>query len=269
MWPHIAAPVSTFAVPVTAAEVVVRNATNYAEYIGQTLGGQDVEIRARVAGFLESVNFAEGTLVKSNTLLYTIDSGPIQASLEQAEGQFAQVEAGWLKTQQDTNRFGPLWERHAISRQQYDDAIAAERAAAASVKAARAAVDASKLQLGYTRIFAPIDGTVGKIEVKPGNLVGQGATTHEPDTTMSGLVSLNGFNLPLNPSTDSIKARRGCIVKSDGMTVASRFWDAPAGGARAFVPVPKSKETDTKYILPNQRGQRHRALTSAVQILSI
>jgi hypothetical protein len=102
-----------------------------------------------------------------------------------------------------------------------------------------------------------------------GNLVGQGATTHEPDTTMSGLVSLNGFNLPLNPSTNSIKARRGCLVKSDGMTVASRFWDAPAGGERAFVPVPKSKETDTKYILPNQRGQRHRALKSAVQILSI
>jgi membrane fusion protein (multidrug efflux system) len=171
------APSSTFAVPVTAAEVVVRNATNYAEYIGQTLGGQDVEIRARVAGFLESVNFAEGTLVKSNTLLYTIDSGPFQASLAQAEGQLAQVEAGWLKAQQDTNRFGPLWERHAISRQQYDDAIAAERAAAASVKAARAAVDAAKLQLGYTRIFAPIDGMVGKTEVKPGNLVGQGATT--------------------------------------------------------------------------------------------
>lgn len=171
------APPPAFAVPTTAAEVVVRTTTNYLEYIGQTSGGQDVEIRARVAGFLGSVNFSEGTVVKSNTLLYTIDDGPFQASLAQAEGQLAQVEAGWLKAQQDTNRFGPLWERHAISRQQYDDSIAAERAAAASVKAARAAVDAARLQLGHTRILAPIDGLVGKTEVKPGNLVGQGATT--------------------------------------------------------------------------------------------
>lgn len=171
------APTPPFAVPVTAAEAVVRTTTNYLEYIGQTSGGQDVEIRARVAGFLESVNFKEGTVVKSNTLLYTIDDGPFQASLAQAEGQMAQVEAGWLKARQDTNRFGPLWERHAISRQQYDDSIAAERAAAASVRAARAAVDAARLQLGYTRICAPIDGLVGKTEVKTGNLVGQGATT--------------------------------------------------------------------------------------------
>jgi membrane fusion protein (multidrug efflux system) len=171
------APASTFAVPVTAAEVLVRDTTNYVEYIGQTSGARDVEIRARVAGFLETVAFSEGTVVRSNALLYTIDSGPFQAGLAQAEGRLAEVEAGWLKTRQDTNRFGPLWERHAISRQQYDDAIAAERAAAAGMQAARAAVDAAQLQLGYTRIHSPIDGLVGKTEVKPGNLVGQGATT--------------------------------------------------------------------------------------------
>ncbi len=170
-------PPASFAVPVTAAEVVVRTITNYVEFIGQTSGGRNVEIRARVAGFLGSVDFTEGALVKSNSLLYTIDDGPFQANVAQAEGQLAQVEAAWLKAQQDTNRFGPLWERHAISRQQYDDAIASERASAASVKAARAAVDAARLQLGYTRIYAPIDGLAGKTEVGPGNLVGQGATT--------------------------------------------------------------------------------------------
>lgn len=167
----------TFAVPTVVAEVLVRDTTNYAEFVAQTSGAQDVEIRARVAGVLQSVDFAEGTIVKSNALLYAIDDGSFQANLAQAEGQFAQVEAGWLKCRQDTNRFGPLWERHAISRQQYDDAVASERAAAASVKAALAAVQSARLQLGHTRIYAPIDGLVGKTEVKPGNLVGQGATT--------------------------------------------------------------------------------------------
>ena len=174
-----------FAVPVTAAEVLVQTTTNYLEFIGQTLGGQDVEIRARVPGFLESVNFKEGTVVKSNALLYTIGDRSFRVALSQAKGRLAEVEAAWLKAQQDTNRFGPLWERHAISRQQLDDSIAAERAAAASMKTARAIVDAALLELDRTRIYAPIEGLAGKTEVKPGNLVGQGAATLL--TTLSSL----------------------------------------------------------------------------------
>ena len=174
-----------FAVPVIAAEVLVRTTTNYMEFIGQTLGGQDVEIRARVPGFLESVDFKEGTVVKSNALLYTIGDRSFRAALAQAEGRLAEVEAAWLKAQQDTNRFGPLWQRHAISRQQYDDSIANERATAASIKTARAAVESAQLDLGHTRIYAPIEGLVGKTEVKPGNVVGQGATTLL--TTLSSL----------------------------------------------------------------------------------
>ena len=173
------------AVPVIAAEVLVRTTTNYLEFIGQTLGGQDVEIRARVPGFLESVDFKEGTVVKSNALLYTIGDRSFRAALAQAEGRLAEVEAAWLKAQQDTNRFGPLWQRHAISRQQYDDSIATERATAASMKTARAAVESAQLELDHTRIYAPIEGLAGKSEVGPGNLVGQGATTLL--TTLSSL----------------------------------------------------------------------------------
>jgi len=179
------APTTTFTVPVTAAQVLLQTTTNCMEFVGQTLGGQDVEIRARVPGFLESVDFQEGTLVQSNALLYTIDDRSIRSDLAQAEGRLAEAEATWLKTRQDTNRFGPLWERHAISRQQYDDAIASERTTAASVMTARAAVESVRVQLGYTRIYAPIEGLAGKTEVKPGNLVGQGATTLL--TTLSSL----------------------------------------------------------------------------------
>lgn len=178
-------PKAGFAMPVIAAEVLVRDTTNYFEKIGQTRGSQDVEIRARVAGFLESVNFAEGTLVQSNALLYTIDRRPFEAALAQAEGSLAQVEVAWQKTKNDTNRLGPLWQKNAISRQQYDDALAAERAAAANVRAVNAAAETARIQLGYTEIRAPLEGLVGATEVKPGNLVGQGSTTLL--TTVSGL----------------------------------------------------------------------------------
>lgn len=178
-------PKAGFAMPVVAAEVLVRDTTNYFEKIGQTRGSQDVEIRARVAGFLESVNFTEGTLVQSNALLYTIDRRPFAAALAQAEGSLAQVEVAWQKAKNDTNRLGPLWAKNAISRQQYDDALAAERAAAANVQAVNAAAETARIQLGYTEIRAPLDGLVGATEVKPGNLVGQGSTTLL--TTVSGL----------------------------------------------------------------------------------
>lgn len=174
-----------FALPVIAVEVQARDTTNFVEYIGETRGAQDVEIRARVAGFLETVDFTEGTVVRSNALLYTIDRRPFAAALAQAEGGLAQVEVAWQKARNDTNRLGPLWERNAISRQQFDDALAAERAAAANVQVARAAADGARIQLGYTEIRAPLEGLVGATEVKPGNLVGQGATTLL--TTLSSL----------------------------------------------------------------------------------
>lgn len=163
--------------PVVAAEVIVRNQPIYVEQIGQTLGSRDVEIRARVEGFLETVNFSEGTSVASNALLYTIDDRPFKATLAQAQGVEAQAQAAWDKSLRDTNRLGRLWEQNAISRQQYDDALAAEQSAAAVLRSARAAVETANIQLGYTKIRSPVEGLVGKTEVKAGNLVGRGAST--------------------------------------------------------------------------------------------
>jgi membrane fusion protein (multidrug efflux system) len=163
--------------PVIATEVVVRDQPIYADFIGETHGSADVEIRARVEGFLEAVHFSEGMMVASNALLYTIDDRPFRAALEQAKGAQAQALALQEKAGRDANRLRPLWEKNAISRQQYDDAIAAERNAAAALQSARAAVDSAEIQLGYTKIHSPIEGLVGKTEVKPGNLVGRGTST--------------------------------------------------------------------------------------------
>jgi hypothetical protein len=84
-------------VPVITAEVLVRDQPIHVENIGQTLGAQDVEIRARVAGFLESVNFIEGRFVTNGALLYTIDNAPFKASLAQARGVLAQADVSWQK----------------------------------------------------------------------------------------------------------------------------------------------------------------------------
>jgi membrane fusion protein (multidrug efflux system) len=163
--------------PVIATEVVVRDQPVYLEQIGQTRGSREVEIRARVEGFLDAIHFEEGMPVSSNALLYSIDARPLRAGLGQAEGALAQAEALVDKARRDTNRLGPLWLKNAISRQQYDDAVSAEQNAAAVARSAAAAVESARLQLGYTEIRSPMDGLSGKSEVSVGNLVGRGSST--------------------------------------------------------------------------------------------
>ena len=162
---------------VIAAEVLVTNQPIYSEYIGMTRGSTEVEVRARVEGFLESVNFVEGRFVKPGDLLYVIDPLPYKAALEEANGQLARAESALVKARQDLERFEPLIKRNAISRQQYDEAVAAVRANEAAVESAKGSVEAAKLQLSYTRVTAPIEGRIGKSEVQAGNLVGRGQNT--------------------------------------------------------------------------------------------
>ncbi len=163
--------------PVVAAEVLVRDQPLYEEFIGQTFGVQDVTVRARVEGFLREVNFSPGQTVQRGDLLYTIDDQPFKAALAQAQGQLAQGQAAWTKTQRDTNRLGPLWLQNAISRQQFDDARSAEENAAAVCQSAQASVASAAIQLGYTKIYSPLTGLAGENKVSAGNLVGRGEST--------------------------------------------------------------------------------------------
>lgn len=162
---------------VKVATVLQKDVPIYVENIGETEGASDVEVRARVEGFLESVDFQEGSLVKKGDLLYTIDSKPYQASLATSQGQTAQAQAQLAKAQQDVARYKPLVELNAISRQEYETAVSAQEAAQAALESAKALEENSRINLGYTKVFAPIDGLVGKTQVKPGNLVGRGENT--------------------------------------------------------------------------------------------
>lgn len=158
-------------------EAVQRDVPEYLDLVGQAQGFQDVDIRARVEGFLESMNFQEGSFVRKGALLYQIDPKPLQATLAAAKADVATAEARLAKATNDVNRYTPLVAKQAVSQQELDNARANKDAATSQVEAAKAAVDKATLDLSYTKVYSPIDGLVGTTQVKPGNFVGRGDAT--------------------------------------------------------------------------------------------
>lgn len=162
---------------VVVASVTRKDVPVYLELVGQTVGYQDVEIRARVEGILESMNFQEGSFVRQGQPLYRIDRKPLEATVAAARAEQATAEARMEKADNDVKRYTPLAAKQAVSQQELDNARAALDAARSQVEAAKAAVEKATLDLGYTVITSPIDGLIGTTMVKPGNLVGRGENT--------------------------------------------------------------------------------------------
>jgi len=162
---------------VYVADVLQKDVPVYLDLVGQTQGFQDVDIRARVEGFLESVNFREGSFVRKGELLYQIDPKPLQATLAAAKADLETARARLEKATNDVNRYTPLVPKQAVSREELENAIAAQKAARSQVDAASAAAEKASLDLGYTRVYSPLDGLAGTTLVKPGNLVGRGEST--------------------------------------------------------------------------------------------
>lgn len=141
------------------------------EYTGRTAGFRDVEVRARVTGILLKRHYQEGGAVKAGQLLFEIDPAPFRAALDKAEAELARAEADLARATLDAARLGPLHEAKAVSRKEFDDAVAGESIARAQVLAARAQVAEARLNLGYTRVVAPISGVSGRAAQSEGSLV--------------------------------------------------------------------------------------------------
>ncbi|HZW20733.1 efflux RND transporter periplasmic adaptor subunit [Noviherbaspirillum sp.] len=162
------------------------------------------EVRARVAGIVTKRVFREGDEVKANDVLFRIDPAPFQAAANSAQAVLAKAEANLAQTTQKAQRYKPLVETNAISKQEYDDALTAQKQAAADVASAKAALDTARLNLGYATVNAPISGRIGRALVTEGALVGQGAAT--PLATIQQLDSLY-VNIT-QPAAEALKLQR-------------------------------------------------------------
>jgi membrane fusion protein (multidrug efflux system) len=162
---------------VTVGSVVQQDVPVLMELVGQTSGAQDVEIRARVEGFVERVVFAEGTVVQKGDLLYVIDPKPFEAAIAGAKGDLATAQARLDKANNDVKRYTPLARIQAVSQQELDNAVSAQQAATAMVEAGKAAVQKATLDMSYTRVMSPVSGLIGTTKVKAGALVGRGENT--------------------------------------------------------------------------------------------
>lgn len=135
------------------------------------------EVRARVAGIVQKRHFEEGATVKEGDLLFTIEPAPFEAALARAQGALARAQAQVRQAQALADRYQPLVKIAAVSRQEYDDAVAALQTAKANQVSAQADVKTAQLDLGYASVRAPISGRIGRGLVTEGSLVGQGEST--------------------------------------------------------------------------------------------
>ena len=174
------------ATPADVAEVVTRRITDWQYYSGRLEAVDRVEIRPRVSGTLTAVHFKDGSLVRKGDELFTIDPLPYQAELARAEANLAGAKARVAYTASDLKRAQRLIADNAIARRDFEEKENAAREAAANLKAAEAARDLARLNLGYTRIVAPVSGQVSRAEITAGNLVAAGGAS-VPLTTLVSL----------------------------------------------------------------------------------
>jgi len=156
---------------VRVATLQVRPVEQVREWLATLEGAVTAEIRPHVAGYIVSVDYQEGGVVKTDMLLFTIDERPFVAAVEKAVGDFRNAQAQLGKNRLDVARYTPLAAEHAIPKEQLDDAQAAVRASAATVEAMRGNLHQAQLNLEWTRVRSPIDGVAGIARVRVGNLV--------------------------------------------------------------------------------------------------
>lgn len=156
----------------------------YEEFIGQIYGSDDIDIRARVEGFVKEIHFKEGFRVKKGDKLYTLESDAQNASVLERQSKLAEAKTTLARAKSDLERIKPLAEMKAVSEAELDKAQADYNAAKATVAAAQANLKSSQVTQGYTEISAPNDGIIGKSRVRVGDVVGS-----SPDNSILSEIS--------------------------------------------------------------------------------
>ncbi|MEN9865386.1 MAG: hypothetical protein RL748_976, partial [Pseudomonadota bacterium] len=156
---------------VSVVTLAARNVAQDFEYVGQTAGSRETEVRARIGGILESRHYEEGARVKAGSLLFQIDAGNYATQVASTEAAVAVAQAKLNQAERELARLTPLAQEKAISQKEYDDAKSNQETLAASLKQVKAQANEAKLNLGYTRVLAPIDGVTGVAAKSNGSLL--------------------------------------------------------------------------------------------------
>ena len=178
---------------VEVATVIQKDVPITKEWIGTLDGFVNADIRPQVTGYVLRQVYKEGSFVHRSDVLFEIDPRQFQAALDQAKGVLAQNEAVLGKARLDVARFAPLVAQRAVSQQELDNAVAAQRQAQANVDSARAAVEQAQLNLGWTKVNSPIDGIAGIAKSQVGDLV-------NGQTTMTTVSVVDPIKVFFNPS---------------------------------------------------------------------
>jgi len=229
------------------------------EYVGQTAGSREVEVRARVTGILLKRNFEEGAAVKQGQSLFTIDPAQYEAVAARAEADVGAAEARLEQARRNAARLKPLYAEKAVSQKDYDDAVSGEQIGAADLKAARARLAEAKLNLGYTKVEAPVSGVTGRALRSEGSLVSG------PDVLLTTVVQVNpmwvNFGIPDNEQQRLQKeAKSGALKLPRNFDVELRLADGsvyPHAGKLDFADVRISATTGTRESraeVPNPQG---------------
>jgi membrane fusion protein, multidrug efflux system len=174
--------------PVTVSQPLQKSITEWDEYTGRFTAVETVEIRARVSGFIESIHFQDGQIVKQGDLLFVIDPRPYRIAVEQAKADLERARAKLDIATLDVDRATPLARSQNITEREFDTRKSTQRDAAGAVGSADAALKQAELNLEWTAVRAPISGRISDRRVDAGNLIVGGATGA---TLLSAIVSLD------------------------------------------------------------------------------
>ncbi len=200
------------AVPMKVVKAETRDVPNWGEWVGQISAHETVEVRARVAGFLIKKNFEEGRTVKKGDLLFVIDPKPFEEDLKQAQSGLEYNQALYNKAAKDLKRFKKLFDEGVVSRDEFESYQTQAATYQAQLADNRAKVENARIQLGYTKIYSPIDGVIGRVQVDVGNLVGQGE-----NTLLATISTMDPIYVSFNVSEgDYIRAMRDQQARESG-----------------------------------------------------
>ncbi|MEN3975791.1 efflux RND transporter periplasmic adaptor subunit [Emcibacter sp. SYSU 3D8] len=206
--------------PVSVAKPLVRETVEWDEYTGRFQATEDVDVRARVSGYLSSINFADGETVKKGALLFVIDQRPFRIAVDRAQAELVSAKSQLDLAGRDLERAEALFSRGNISERVLDERRQAKRSGEAAVTVAESAVRDARLNLEFTEVRAPVAGRVSRYQVSVGNLISGGTAE---STLLTTIVSLDPIHFYFD--ADEAAYLKYTRLSSEGSRPSSR--DAP------------------------------------------